>query len=291
MNGFWEQVQMFFWNLLHRPSVVDYIDIAIIAVILYQLVLLTRRTRAIQVLKGVAVVVVATYLSDVIGLKTLSWLMHGILNNSAIAMLVLFQPELRRALEQLGRGTKINQHRSAAKDEGQRTVDEIRRCMLHLAKRRVGALIVIEGKTGLQDVMETGTQLDAEISAALLENIFEPNTPLHDGAVILRGERVASAACVLTLSDSNAISSSLGTRHRAGLGISETTDATVLIVSEETGIISMARGGRLTRHLDEESLEKILTGIYHRESDSPWQRAYAALKRVMGKEGETRHDE
>lgn len=281
MDTFWNEIKMFFWNIFNRPSVIDFIDIIIIAFILYQLVLLTRRTRAFQVLKGIAIVIVVTYLSDIIGLKTVSWLAHSLLNNGAIALLVLFQPELRRALEQIGRGTKLERSKTD-KDESSRIVEEMTSCLLRLAKRRVGALIVIEGKTGLQDVMETGTRVDASISAALLENIFEPNTPLHDGAVILRGPRVATAACVLTLSDSNTISSSLGTRHRAGIGISETTDATVLIVSEETGIISMARGGKLTRHLDAESIRRILSEIYHEDQhrlrdylQSTWQQLRA----------------
>ncbi|MBE5776806.1 MAG: TIGR00159 family protein [Clostridiales bacterium] len=252
------------WNIFNRPTVVDLIDIAIIAFMLYQLVLLTRRTRAVQVLKGIAIVIVVSYVSEILGFKALNWLASTLLNNGAIALLILFQPELRRALEQIGRGTKLESHKTD-REENARVVEEMTQCLLRLSKRKVGALIVIEGKTGLQDVMETGTLVDASISGALLENIFEPNTPLHDGAVILRGTRVATAGCVLSLSDNNTISATLGTRHRAGLGVSETTDATVLIVSEETGIISMARGGKLTRHLDSDSLHRILGDIYRED--------------------------
>ena len=268
MAGFWDQIQAFFWNIIHRPTWIDYVDIAIIAFLIYQLVLLTRQTRAIQVLKGLAVIIVASYLSELIGLTALNWVLRSILNNGVIALLILFQPELRRALEQLGRTAKLD--RSVQQDESERVVDEITQCLLRLSRRRVGALIVFEQRTGLKDITETGTAIDSLISAPLLENIFEPNTPLHDGAVIIRGQRIVSAACVLTLSENSSISRDLGTRHRAGLGVSETTDALVLIVSEETGIISMARGGKLTRHLDAEGLRKLLREMYHENHSRLW---------------------
>ena len=276
MAGIWEQVQTFFYNIIHRPTWVDYIDIAIIAFLIYQLVILTRQTRAIQVLKGLAVIIVASYVSELMGLTALNWVLRSILNNGVIALMILFQPELRRALEQIGRSAKLD--RSAQRDESERIVDEITQCLLRLSRRRVGALIVFEQRTGLKDITErSGTTLDAAISAPLLENIFEPNTPLHDGAVIIRGQRIVSAACVLTLSDNGSISRDLGTRHRAGLGVSENTDALVLIVSEETGIISMARGGKLTRHLDAESLRKILGEMYHEEHSRVWRWLHRAM--------------
>ncbi len=263
-------MQIFFWNIIHRPTWIDYLDIAIIAFLIYQLVTLTRQTRAIQVLKGLAVIIVASYLSEIMGLTTLNWVLRSILNNGVIALMILFQPELRKALEQIGRTAKLD--RSAQRDESERIVDEITQCLLRLSRRRVGALIVFEQRTGLKDITESsGTEIDSIISAPLLENIFEPNTPLHDGAVIIRGPRIVSAACVLTLAaDNRAISRDLGTRHRAGLGVSETTDAIVLIVSEETGIISMARGGKLTRHLDAEGLRKVLREMYHEEHTRLW---------------------
>ena len=283
MTAFWNQVQIFFWNLIHRPTLVDYIDIAIVAFLIYQLVLLTHQTRAMQVLKGLAMIIVASYLSELIGLTALNWVLRSILNNGMVALLILFQPELRKALEQIGRSTKLD--RPADRDESERVVDEITQCLLRLAKRRVGALIVFEQRTGLKDVTETGTAIDSLISAPLLENIFEPNTPLHDGAVIIRGDRIVAAACVLSLSESSTISRDLGTRHRAGLGISESSDATVLIVSEETGIISMARGGKLTRHLDAESLRKVLRGMYHEEHTRLWQLIHKRRISVKGGAG------
>ena len=283
MTAFWNQVQIFFWNLIHRPTLVDYIDIAIVAFLIYQLVLLTHQTRAMQVLKGLAMIIVASYVSELIGLTALNWVLRSILNNGMVALLILFQPELRKALEQIGRSTKLD--RPADRDESERVVDEITQCLLRLSKRRVGALIVFEQRTGLKDVTETGTAIDSLISAPLLENIFEPNTPLHDGAVIIRGDRIVAAACVLSLSESSTISRDLGTRHRAGLGISESTDATVLIVSEETGIISMARGGKLTRHLDAESLRKVLRGMYHEEHTRLWQLIHKRRISVKGGAG------
>ena len=283
----WEQVQTFFWNLLYRPTLVDFIDIFIIAFLIYQLVLLTRQTRAIQVLKGLAVIIVASYLSELVGLTALNWLLRNILNNGVILLVVLFQPEIKRILEQLGRTAKLE--RAVGQDESQRVVEEITQCLLRLSKRRVGALIVFEQKTGLKDVMETGTALDAAISAPLLENIFEPNTPLHDGAVIICGERIAAGACVLSLSDSSTISRDLGTRHRAALGVSENTDSIVLIVSEETGIISMAKAGKLTRHLDGDSLRKILKGMYHEDNKKRWN--LMQQLRQIGQKGGAHDDE
>ncbi|MBQ9265116.1 MAG: diadenylate cyclase CdaA [Clostridia bacterium] len=288
MAGFWDQAQTFFWNLIHRPTLIDYIDILIIAFLIYQLVLLTRETRAIQVLKGLAVIIVASYASELIGLTALNWVLRSILNNGVIALLILFQPELRKALEQLGRSAKIDH--TQAQDESERIVDEITQCLLRLSRRRVGALIVFEQRTGLKDVTETGTSIDSIISAPLLENIFEPNTPLHDGAVIIRGQRIMSAACVLPLSESSSISRDLGTRHRAGLGVSESTDAIVLIVSEETGVISMARGGKLTRHLDADAIRKQLREMYHEEHSRIWQWRHTK-HRLFARKGEAGHDE
>ena len=286
MAGLWNQFQTFLWNIIHRPTWIDYIDILIIAFLIYRLVTSTRQTRAIQVLKGLAVIIVASYASELMGLTTLNWVLRSILNNGVIALMILFQPELRKALEQIGRTAKLD--RSTQRDESQRVVDEITQCLLRLSRRRVGALIVFEQRTGLKDITESsGTEIDSLISAPLLENIFEPNTPLHDGAVIIRGTRIVSAACVLTLSENSSISRDLGTRHRAGLGVSENTDALVLIVSEETGIISMARGGRLTRYLDADSLRKILSEMYHEDHSRLWQWTH----RARAAKGGTANDE
>ena len=237
MTALWDTIQTALWNVFHRPGLSDIIDILIVTVIIYFLLMMTRQTRASAVLKGLVVLLIATFVSDLLGLTALNWLLMSVVNNGAVVLVILFQPEIRKALEQLGRGAvRENSHAGEGEDQA-RIIDEIIQCMTDLSRRRVGALIVFEQKTGLKDVIETGTAVDARISAPLLENIFEPNTPLHDGAVVIRGTRVVAGACILTLTEGRGISRELGTRHRAAIGISETTDAIVLIVSEETGRI------------------------------------------------------
>lgn len=278
MSSLFSQLQTFFWNIFNRPQLNDLLDILIVAVLIYQMIMLTRDTRASEVLKGFLLLVGASLLSSLLGLTALTWGLKQILSNGALVLVVLFQPEIRRVLEQLGRGAKM-EHFQSDGEENQRIISEITQCLTSLSRRRVGALIVFERRTGLKDVMETGTRLDSTISAPLLENIFEPNTPLHDGAVIIRGTRIVSAACMLTtLSESNTITRDLGTRHRAAIGISETTDALVLIVSEETGVISMARDGKLTRHLDAKAIGEILSTMYHQPQDGLYVRAKNWLK-------------
>ena len=278
MSSLFSQLQTFFWNIFNRPQLNDLLDILIVAVLIYQMIMLTRDTRASEVLKGFLLLVGASLLSSLLGLTALTWVLKQILSNGALVLVVLFQPEIRRVLEQLGRGAKM-EHFQSDGEENQRIISEITQCLTSLSRRRVGALIVFERRTGLKDVMETGTRLDSTISAPLLENIFEPNTPLHDGAVIIRGTRIVSAACMLTtLSESIAITRDLGTRHRAAIGISETTDALVLIVSEETGVISMARDGKLTRHLDAKAIGEILSTMYHQPQDGLYVRAKNWLK-------------
>lgn len=264
MKNFIDQIGIFFWNVINRPQVKDWLDILIVAFLIYQLFMLTRETRASQVLKGFGVLIIVSWLSGFFGLVTLNWVLLSIVNNGSLVLLILFQPELRRALERIGRGANIDRFHNN-KDEAQRIINEVSQSLLGLSRRRVGALLVFEQKTGLKDYIETGTTIDSLISGPLIVNIFEPNTPLHDGAVIIRGDRIAAAGCVLSLSDQSNLSRDLGTRHRAGLGVTESTDATVLIVSEETGIISMAQGGKLTRHLDADTLNRVLTGFYKRE--------------------------
>ena len=262
MTSVWNTIRTTVWNIFHRPGIADIVDILIVAVILYELLMLTRQTRGSAVLKGLVLLLVVTWISDLLGLTALNWLLMSIIQNGALVLVILFQPELRKVLEQIGRSAKLDHSKANTNDDSTRIIDEIIHCLTNLSRRRVGALIVFEQKTGLKDVIETGTTIDATISAPLLENIFEPNTPLHDGAVVIRDKRVMAGACILTLTEGRGISRELGTRHRAAIGVSETTDAIVLIVSEETGIISMARGGKLTRHLDAKSLREILEGMY-----------------------------
>ena len=275
-------IQNLVWNVLNRPGLSDIIDILVVTVIIYELLMLTRQTRGSAVLKGLLLLLLIVVDINLLGLTALNWLLMAVLKNGALVLVILFQPELRKALEQMGRGAIIDKKRREVPDDQEHIITEIIQCLTDLSRRRVGALIVFERKTGLKDVIETGISIDAEISAALLENIFEPNTPLHDGAVVIRGPRVMAGACILTLTEGRGISHELGTRHRAAIGVSETTDALVLIVSEETGIISMARGGKLTRHLDSKSLQEILGEMYQQNHTHLWS---GLLHRSKAKEG------
>ena len=282
MQTLWAQIRNVLWNVFNRPSIADILDILIVAFLLYELLMLTRETRASAVLKGLVTLVVASWVSDLLGLTALNWVLLNVVNNGAVVLVILFQPELRKALEQLGRGAIHKSSAAADLEESAHIVGEITNCLLTLSRRRVGALIVIEQRIGLKDVIETGTSLNSQISAALLENIFEPNTPLHDGAVVIRGTRIMAAACILTLSEGKGISRELGTRHRAAIGVTETTDAISLIVSEETGTISVARNGKLTRHLDRAALETLLLSIYHQKETGLWSTLMEKTRRRKG---------
>ena len=282
MQTLWAQIQTVLWNVFNRPTIADVLDILIVAFLLYELLMLTKETRASAVLKGLVTLVVASWVSDLLGLTALNWVLLNVVNNGAVVLVILFQPELRKALEQLGRGAIHKTAVAADLEESGHIVNEITSCLLTLSRRRVGALIVIEQRIGLKDIIETGTSLNSQISAALLENIFEPNTPLHDGAVVIRGPRIMAAACILSLSEGKGISRELGTRHRAALGVTETTDAISLIVSEETGTISVARNGRLTRHLDRAALEDLLLSIYHQKETGLWSTLMEKTKRRKG---------
>ncbi|GGA48388.1 cyclic di-AMP synthase CdaA [Kroppenstedtia guangzhouensis] len=230
------------------------VDILIVSYIIYKLLMLVRGTRAVQLLKGISVVLAVWMLSSLFQLSTLQWLMENLFSWGIIVVIIIFQPELRRALEQLGRGRFFS--RSAGEDEQMitRIVGDMVKAVSYLAKRRIGALIVVERRTGLSDYVESGIRLDADLNSEILSNIFTPKAPLHDGAVIIRRDRIAAAGCYLPLSENPFISNELGTRHRAGMGISELTDAVTIIVSEETGQISLAIQGQLERGLSEEEM-------------------------------------
>lgn len=237
----------------------DVIDIIIVGYVFYRLILIIRGTRAEQLIKGLVILLLAMIVSDKIGLKTLNWILEKVMTVGLIAIPIVFQPELRRALEQLGRG-KIFKPSSWSWDpqEFDHFMDEMTKAIPALVKKRIGALIVIERDTGLKDWVETGIAIDGTISAELLVNIFFPLSPLHDGAVILRGNQIAAAGCYLPLTDDPYLDKELGARHRAGLGVTEQSDAVALIVSDETGIVSVAHNGVLTRYLDEKKLREIL---------------------------------
>ncbi len=263
MGDLWTTVRNMLWNLTHRIGIIDIIDILIVAAIIYELLLLTRHTRGSALLKGLFLLLVIMVVSNLLGLKSLNWLLLAILQNGALVLVILFQPELRKALERMGRSKLLTKSNRRNVDEERDTViSEIVQTVVDLSRRRVGALLVFERQTGLEDVIETGTRLNAEVSAPLLENIFEPNTPLHDGAAVIRDDQVIAAACILPLAEASGVSRELGTRHRAAVGISENTDAAVVVISEETGIVSMARDGVLKRPLSTDELKAFLNDYY-----------------------------
>lgn len=235
------------------------IDIIIVAVVFYQFYMLIKRTRAVQLVKGVMVLLMVSLLAKYFELVTISWILSKLLEMFVIAIPVVFQPELRKALEQLGRGSFFTRHPVLmGVDKQEQIVEELVRCSQVLSKNRIGALIAIERKTGIQDFVETGIKIDGVVSSEFMVNIFIPNTPLHDGAVIIRGDRVAAAGCFLPLSENPNIQKELGTRHRAAIGLTEITDALVIVVSEETGVISFGMDGVLTRFVDEKMLRELL---------------------------------
>lgn len=238
------------------------IDIVIVSYVIYRFLLLIKGTRAVQLLKGLAVLVVASVMAEKLQLTTINWLLSQLRLVIVVALPVVFQPELRRALEQLGRGKFFARPFTLLGTEDMaRVINELVRAVQVLAKGKTGALIVVERETGLNDYIETGIRVDALVSAELLINLFVPLTPFHDGAAIVRGDRVVAAGCFLPLSDSPYLSKQLGTRHRAALGISEISDAVVIVVSEETGAVSVAEGGKLTRFLDEKNLRELLQSL------------------------------
>ena len=268
MNAIGEQISAILWNIFNRPRLIDLIDILLLTIIIYELLVNVRQTRVSQMLKGILILLAATWLSDILGMRTIHALLAWMINAGPVLLIVLFQSEIRRILEELGNNSMFDSSALSMREGNtELIIDEMILALEHMARRKVGALIVVENKIHLNDVIATGTRVDGIISQPLIENIFEPNTPLHDGAVVIRGDRVVSAACLLRLSDTTGVGRDLGTRHRAGLGVSEISDATVFIVSEETGIISMAEGGRLVRHLDEASLRQILHGLYDTDQE------------------------
>ncbi|GEA14137.1 MAG: diadenylate cyclase [Moorella sp. (in: firmicutes)] len=268
------------WRYLLSLNIIELLritlDISIVAFVIYKFIMLIRGTRAVQLIKGLVVLVVASVIAERLHLTTINWLLSQLRLVIVVALPVVFQPELRRALEQLGRGKFFARPLTAlGAEDMEKLINELVRAAQVLSKNRTGALVVIERETGLNDYIETGIRVDGVVSAELLINIFVPLTPFHDGAAIIRGDRVVAAGCFLPLSESPYLSKQLGTRHRAALGISEISDAVVLVVSEETGTISVAEGGKLTRFLDEKNLKELLQSLLlpqvnHNTSFWPW---------------------
>jgi len=229
-------------------------EIAILWFCYYVLILYIKGTRTLQVLKGIFIVIIIFFITQRLGLHTISWIMTKIIPISIIALIIIFQPELRRGLARLGQFGLF-----PAKDI---IIDEIAKSAVTLSKKKIGCLIAIEREIGLRPYIESGVQLDSKVSSELINTIFMPNTPLHDGGIVIEEDRIVAAGCLFPLTQEAHITKTLGTRHRAAIGLSEETDAIVVVVSEETGAISVAVGGKLARDLDKDELIKSLTNLY-----------------------------
>ena len=272
-----------FLFILSRLSWLSVLDILLVSLLFFWLFTLIQSTRAMPLLRGVVIIVVfAVVISNLVQLTAVSWLIRNALPALLVAVPVVFQPELRRLLERLGSTTGgfLNLRTRAGRLHD--TIEIVTQACIQLSRSRHGALIVLERETGLQDIIETGVPINGEVSRELLLTLFFPRTPLHDGAVIIRGDRVVAASAVLPISTSAVSDIDLGTRHRAALGISEISDAVAVVVSEETGIISIAYGGRLIRRLDESRLAKVLTAVYRPQIEEAWPRWLVWLRRRFG---------
>lgn len=237
----------------------DVIDIIIVTFVFYRLLLLIKGTRAFQMLMGLVILFMAFVVSRWMGLYTVDWLIQSFWSYIVLALIILFQPEIRKALAQMGQNPLTGRLTPV---EESKNIEEIIRTSISLANKKIGAIVVIERNTELKDIIEMGFQLDAKITKELLTSIFLPYSPMHDGAVVIKGDRIMAAGCFLPLTLSTDISKSLGTRHRAAIGITEETDAVAIVVSEETGTISVSIGGNMTSELDAVGLRRVLTRIF-----------------------------
>lgn len=281
----------FLASLLNWHNLVNLIDILVIWFLIYELLMLVRGTKAVQLFKGILIIILVKLISWYIGLSTVSWVMDQVINWGVIAIVVIFQPEIRRGLEHLGRGA-LFARTPKANEEEEDLIRQLDQAIQYLSKRRIGALICIEMETGLEEYIETGIPLDAEVTGALLINTFIPNTPLHDGAVIIKNNRIAVAAAYLPLSDSKLIPKDLGTRHRAAVGISEVTDALTIVVSEETGEVSITKNNELMRGMSRKDYLKFLRAqLYTKTPQHPSPENFLTnLMRRFRKQGGDQHE-
>lgn len=260
---------------VHLPGLSGLVEIIVLSAMFYYLIQFFRGTRGAAVLSGLLVLLVLLFLlTQAFNLNALSWVLQRFSVYLAVALLIIFQPEIRRALAELGKQSVFTT--STAQRE---VVDDIVRAVSNLAEQKIGALIAIEREIGTRHVQESGTRIDSHVSPELLTSIFFPHTPLHDGGVVVKGDRIEAAGCVFPLSQRLELSRSLGTRHRAAIGLTEETDAVVIVVSEETGAISVAYNGRLSRGIDQERLQRIIGSILSRSrrAKSAWTRARESL--------------
>lgn len=253
-----QEISTFLINTLKNISISSILDIIVVAYIFYKGYSLIKETRAEQLLKGIILMIILIPISYLLKLEMLNFILNKTLTIGLLSIIIIFQPEIRRGLEHIGRSAFEELHKIQDDEKRNITVNEIVNAVGNLAESKTGALIVVEQLTRLGDISNSGTILDANVTSNLLENIFVVNTPLHDGATIIRNDRILASGCVLPLTNNNTINKKLGTRHRAAIGLSEISDSIVIIVSEETGIISLAINGRLTRNYDKEKLRIIL---------------------------------
>jgi diadenylate cyclase len=246
-------------TVLQSLRITDILDILIVAYLFYKIYGLISYTRAIQLLKGIGALLIFWQLSEYVGLRMVHFFLRNVLSFGALALVIIFHPELRRALEYLGRNKLISRSFFIpAEAYNSQFISEIITAAENLSNSKTGALLVIEGETGLNDIIDTGTEIDSQIKSTLLENIFFPKSPLHDGATIIRDDRIIAAGCLLPLSNDRSVSRDLGTRHRAALGMSSNSDALIIVVSEETGVISVAHNNELERYISLTRLKNMI---------------------------------
>lgn len=269
-------------GLLTTVNILDFIDIVVVAYFLYRIYLMLKNTRAATLVKGLLVLVLFMLISRWLNLHVISWLLEKSMTVIMVALPVVFQPELRRALEQIGRGRLFNKGSELDEQEMEEMLNAVANATVIMSRRKEGALMVFERETGLEERIETGVAVDGLISDSLLLNIFEKDTPLHDGAVIIRGKRIVAASCLLPLTENRNLSQELGTRHRAAIGISEQSDAVVLVVSEETGAVSIARNGELMRYLTADDVKEILRSYLLRPTVNVKETLFEKIKHMRG---------
>lgn len=270
---------------LQRLEWIDVLDIALVAFLFFWILYLVRGTRAVPLLRGAIFLIIAVVLlSGIIRLRAFGWLTDKVIPALLVAVPVLFQQEMRRALERLGRPGSLFGRRRGRRAALEQMLSAVAQASRTLAEKRCGALIVLERETGLQELADSGVFLDAAITSELLVTIFDPNTMLHDGALIVRNGRALAAACVLPLSTAFLADRQLGLRHRAAIGVTEESDAIVVVISEERGSISIAHGGRIIRNLDAKRLEAVLRALYQPVLERAWPQWIARLRRIFGSE-------
>lgn len=276
-----EQIQV----LGKTIGILDIVDTGLVAYFIYRIYLMLKNTRAAALVKGLLVLAILVLASKWLNLHVINWILEKAMTMVMVALPVVFQPELRRALEQIGRGRLFRKAGELDEDELRDMIRAVSDAAMVMARRKVGALIVFERGVGLEERTETGVKIDGLVTSSLLLNIFEKDTPLHDGAVIIRGNRIIAASCLLPLTEARNLSQELGTRHRAAIGLSEQSDALVLVVSEETGTISIARNGEIYRYLQGDDVQEMLeAGIIVQQNTTVMQQAKEKLESWMKRE-------